>query len=64
LRADHPGNRVKIARRSTHREIGGLIAERRTEALANLKAQIEALGFSPQEVVGKGKRGRPRKVEA
>ena len=44
--------------RTLHREIGALIAQRRHEALEQLKQQISVLGFSVDDLVPKKKRGR------
>lgn len=45
--------------RTLHREIGALIAQRRHEALEQLKQQIAVLGFSPEDLATpKGKRGK------
>jgi DNA-binding protein H-NS len=43
--------------RTLHREIGALIAQRRHEALDQLKQQISVLGFSIDDLVPKKKRG-------
>lgn len=45
--------------RTLHREIGALIAQRRHEALEQLKQQIAVLGFSVDDLVPKKKRGGP-----
>lgn len=42
--------------RSLHREIGALIAQRRHEALDQLKEQIALLGFSIDDLAPKRKR--------
>jgi chaperonin cofactor prefoldin len=47
--------------RSLHREIGALIAQKRHEALEQLKGQIEFLGFTVEDIAGKKKRGRKPK---
>ena len=47
--------------RTLHREIGALIAERRTEALEQLRSQISVLGFSIEDIAGKKQRRRRRK---
>jgi len=45
--------------RTLHREIGALIAQRRHEALEQLKQQIAVLGFSPNDFASpKTKRGK------
>lgn len=44
--------------RTLHREIGALIGERRHQALQQLQEQIAVLGFTPDEIVGRKKRGR------
>lgn len=44
--------------RTLHREIGALIAQRRHEALEQLKQQISVLGFSIDDLVPKKKRGK------
>jgi DNA-binding protein H-NS len=44
--------------RTLHREIGALIAQRRHEALEQLKQQISVLGFSVDDLAPKKKRGR------
>jgi DNA-binding protein H-NS len=43
--------------RTLHREIGALIAQRRHEALEQLKQQIAVLGFNVDDLVPKKKRG-------
>ena len=43
--------------RTLHREIGALIAQRRHEALEQLKQQIVVLGFSADDLLPKKKRG-------
>ena len=43
--------------RTLHREIGALIAQRRHEALEQLKQQISVLGFSVDDLAPKKKRG-------
>ena len=43
--------------RTLHREIGALIAQRRHEALEQLKEQIAVLGFSVDDLAPKKKRG-------
>jgi len=47
--------------RTLHREIGALIAEKRSEALEELKAQMSALGFSTEDLTGKKQRRKRRK---
>ena len=47
--------------RTLHREIGALIAEKRSEALEQLKIQMSALGFSAEEITGKKQRRKRRK---
>jgi DNA-binding protein H-NS len=42
--------------RTLHRQIGALIAQRRHEALEQLKQQIAVLGFSVDDLVPKKKR--------
>ena len=50
--------------RSLHREIGALIAQKRHEALDQLKAQMEVLGFTPEDFAPpRKKRGRKPKHE-
>jgi hypothetical protein len=51
--------------RSLHREIGALIAQRRHEALDQLKTQMEVLGFTPDDFAPpRKKRGRkPRQQQ-
>jgi DNA-binding protein H-NS len=45
--------------RTLHREIGALIAQRRHEALEQLKQQIAVLGFSPEDLAApKTRRGK------
>ena len=45
--------------RTLHRGIGALIAQRRHEALEQLKQQIAMLGFSPDDLAApKSKRGK------
>lgn len=46
--------------RTLHREIGALIAEKRGEALEQLKAQMQALGFCADDLVGR-KQSRKRR---
>jgi hypothetical protein len=46
--------------RTLHRDLSALIAERRNEALATLQNQIAALGFSPEEIGGRKKRGKKK----
>jgi DNA-binding protein H-NS len=43
--------------RTLHRDIGALIAQRRHEALEQLKQQIAVLGFNVDDLVPKKKRG-------
>lgn len=43
--------------RSLHREIGALIAQRRHEALEEVKERIAVLGFSVDDLLPKKKRG-------
>ena len=47
--------------RTLHREIGALIAEKRSEALEQLKTQMSALGFSAEDITGKKQRRKRRK---
>ena len=47
--------------RTLHREIGALIAEKRSEALEQLKIQMSALGFSAEDITGKKQRRKRRK---
>ena len=48
--------------RSLHREIGALLAQKRMEALEQLKSQMEVLGFSPEDFApARKKRGRKPK---
>jgi superfamily II DNA/RNA helicase len=47
--------------RTLHREIGALIAEKRSEALEQLKIQMSALGFSVDDITGKKQRRKRRK---
>jgi hypothetical protein len=51
--------------RTLHREIGALIAQRRHEALEQLKTQMELLGFTPEDFAPpRKKRGRkPRQQQ-
>ena len=51
--------------RSLHRDIGALIAQRRHEALDQLKQQMEVLGFTPDDFAPpRKKRGRkPRRQQ-
>ncbi len=44
--------------RTLHREVGALIAQRRHEALEDLKQQIAVLGFSVEDLVPKKRRGK------
>jgi DNA-binding protein H-NS len=45
--------------RTLHREIGALIAQRRHEALEQLKEQIAVLGFTPEDLAHpKTRRGK------
>ena len=47
--------------RTLHREIGALIAEKRSEALEQLKTQMSALGFSAEDIAGRKQRRKRRK---
>ena len=47
--------------RTLHREIGARIAEKRGEALEQLKAQMSMLGFSAEDITGKKQRRKRRK---
>jgi hypothetical protein len=50
--------------RTLHREIGALIAQKRHEALDQLKAQIEVLGFTPEDFApARKKRGRKARAQ-
>ena len=44
--------------RTLHRQIGALIAQRRHQALEQLKEQITVLGFTVDDLAPKSKRGR------
>lgn len=43
--------------RTLHREIGALIAQRRHEALEELKHKVAVLGFTAEDLIPKKKRG-------
>ena len=47
--------------RTLHREIGALIAEKRSEALEQLKNQMSALGFSAEDITDRKQRRKRRK---
>jgi hypothetical protein len=50
--------------RTLHREIGALIAQKRHEALDQLRAQMEVLGFTPEDFAPpRKKRGRKPKQQ-
>jgi DNA-binding protein H-NS len=49
--------------RTLHREIGALIAQRRHEALEQLKQQIAVLGFSVDDLAPKKKKGASAPVK-
>lgn len=49
--------------RTLYQDIGALLAERRSEAIQNLRQQAETLGVELKEIVQKKKRGRPKKVD-
>ena len=47
--------------RTLHREIGARIAEKRSEALEQLKSQMSMLGFSVEDIAGRKQRRKRRK---